>query len=65
MFQVLKLSKQINSSKNSCLGLGSLTLPSFYRVREHVFPQCWEKGGRKHAHLHGQVPLLRVMPNEP
>ena len=24
MFQVLKLSKQINSSKNSCLRLGSL-----------------------------------------
>lgn len=29
MFQVLKLSKQINSSKNSCLQFGSLTFAFF------------------------------------
>lgn len=47
MFQVLKLSKQINSSKNSCLGFGSLPLACFlYSWWSGISQHCGEATGK-------------------
>lgn len=61
MFQVLKLSKQINSRKNSCLGLGSFTLPSFKGAHEHIAPNTMSRV-KTHFHLSRQDSPLHVIP---